>query len=163
MPTRVELIPCVPARTDLYLTARQAASAQRRLWSSIDTSGDCWQWTSTIRKNGYGVFWLATVMGREVQYKAHRIVWESLVGPIPKGLTIDHLCRHRSCVNPDHLEPVTSAENLRRAPATAPKQKSRWLRCAKGHPFTAENTLVEPRRGGGSSRRCRTCRSAARK
>jgi hypothetical protein len=85
-------------------------SMSERFWSKVDKSGDCWLWTGTIT-NRYGRFFLAH--GRMTP--AHRWAYESLVGPIPEGLTIDHLCRNPPCVNPDHLEPVTVQENVRRA------------------------------------------------
>jgi len=80
-----------------------------RFWSYVDASGPCWEWTGATFREGYGMF---QVDGAPVL--THRYVWELLVGPIPEGLEIDHLCRVRHCVNPDHLEPVTSAENSRR-------------------------------------------------
>ncbi len=70
----------------------------------------CWHWTGSRVHNGYGLFWIG---GSNV--RAHRAMYELMVGPIPAGLDLDHLCRVRHCVNPEHLEPVTRAENLRRA------------------------------------------------
>lgn len=74
-----------------------------------DSSG-CWLWDGHLGRNGYG----SIHVDRRPRY-AHRVVWELERGPIPAGLTLDHLCRVRRCVNPDHLEPVSSAENIRRA------------------------------------------------
>lgn len=80
--------------------------------------GDCWLWTGTIRPDGYG----QVTVGRK-QQRAHRLVYELLVGPIPEGLTLDHLCRNPPCVNPDHLEPVTLKINIERSPiVTSPNQ-----------------------------------------
>jgi hypothetical protein len=70
----------------------------------------CWIWSGGLKLNGYGYL----RVGKK-GHLAHRWVYEELVGPIPNGLTIDHLCRVKACVNPDHLEPVTNAENIRRA------------------------------------------------
>ena len=69
-----------------------------RFWSKVDANGDCWLWTASIRRDGYGAFRLN---GR-TKY-AHRLAWEALIGPIPDGRQIDHLCRARRCVNPDHM------------------------------------------------------------
>lgn len=82
---------------------------ERRFWSKVDASGDCWEWTGGRTDTDYGLF---NVDRRMV--KAYRFSYELLVGPIPDGLEIDHLCRMRHCVNPDHLEPVTRSENNRR-------------------------------------------------
>lgn len=73
----------------------------------------CWVWVGAISSSGYGSFWYG---GRCLL--AHRHIYEQLRVPIPVGLTLDHLCRNRWCVNPDHLEPVTQTENIRRGPAT---------------------------------------------
>ena len=70
----------------------------------------CWVWEGPLSRKGYG-----HVQANRVHMGAHRYVYEYLRGPIPGGLTLDHLCRHPACVNPDHLEPVTAAENSRRA------------------------------------------------
>lgn len=83
---------------------------------------------------------------------AHRVVWEEVVGPIPEGLDIDHLCRNKACVNPDHLEPVTRAENMLRA-------EVRRAQCPKGHPYEGDNVIWVRRRGYKPSQLCRTCRT----
>jgi hypothetical protein len=111
------------------------------------TDDGCWLWCgATVR--GYG-----TYMKQGAAFIAHRYAYEQLVGPIPAGLDLDHLCRVRACVNPAHLEPVTRGENLRRGYA------ARGLKsfCAQGHPFDEANTFQ--RKGGG--RGCRTCRNKA--
>lgn len=75
--------------------------------------GGCWLWTASLTHNGYGKFWVDGAVVR-----AHRWIYEQLVGPIPDGLHLDHVhergCRSRRCVNPAHLEPVTNEENQRR-------------------------------------------------
>lgn len=75
----------------------------------IDTATGCWNWKGRPNSRGYGRI---NFVGKRVF--AHRAMYETLVGPIPEGLTIDHLCRNKLCVNPAHMEPVTAAENTRR-------------------------------------------------
>lgn len=81
-----------------------------RFWSKVDKGDDCWVWTGWTDRDGYGAL---DVGGKFT--RAHRFAYEELVGPIPEGLTIDHLCRVKHCVNPAHLEPVTAEENTRRS------------------------------------------------
>ena len=112
-------------------------------------AGKCWPWPGRIHPEGYGqTFWNGHRMN------AHRAMYELLIGPIPTGLDLDHLCRNRSCVNPAHLEPVTRRENIRRG------ETGSWFRskthCPRGHPYSGANLIV--RKGGG--RKCRTCHSA---
>lgn len=130
-----------------------------RFWSKVDASGDCWIWLGA-KGRGYGHL---SAGGRFVG--AHRMAYELLVGPIPTGLEIDHLCRNPPCVNPDHLEPVTVRENQRRSPirktgprpGQVPSGRDNYLgrrdACKHGHPFTSSNTRIE----AGHGRRCRRC------
>ena len=108
---------------------------------------DCWTWTGTRTRNGYG-----QVRRAGKAWVVHRYVWTTLVGPIPPDMDLDHLCRNRLCCNPDHLEPVTRAENMRRG---APNQNARRTHCRKGHPLSGENLRMENGR-----RRCRACQLA---
>jgi len=79
----------------------------------VSGDGTCWLWTRSLSRDGYG--WAS--LGDRT-YQAHRLVYTLLIGELPEGLILDHLCRMRHCVNPDHLEPVTPRENLRRSPLT---------------------------------------------
>jgi len=121
-----------------------------RFWVKVDRSGPdgCWVWTAA-RVTGYGRFRLA---GKQVG--AHRLAYELLVGPIPDGLTIDHLCRNRACVNPSHLEPVTGRVNTLRGFAP-PARNATKTHCLAGHPFEGDNLRFTSR----VERICRTCRN----
>ena len=92
---------------------------ERRLLSKIDRTEECWTWIGKTYRGGYGRI---SRSGRQIA--AHRAVYELLVGPIPEGLVLDHLCRNRRCVRPEHLEPVSLVENLRRGFAAALKEET---------------------------------------
>jgi hypothetical protein len=110
----------------------------------------CIEWTAYRGENGYGRFY---VDGRGAL--AHRWSYEYWVGSIPAGLHLDHLCRNRACVNPDHLEPVSQSENVRRGigPLMASERHSAVTHCPEGHLYDEANTYT-----GGRGRTCLTCK-----
>lgn len=113
-------------------------------------SSPCWQWTAyTLR--GHGHFNIGSG-----KYLAHRINYFLIKKSIPDGLVLDHLCKNKGCVNPDHLEPVTFGENARRGRTIDANR----THCSYGHEFTQENTYIHKnnRSTSGFIRACRTCR-----
>ena len=125
---------------------------QDRFWVkvSVGAHDECWPWHAVLDRDGYGKFYLAgsrTVL-------AHRVAYERLLGPIPEGLVIDHLCRNRRCQNPLHMEPVTMAENKRRGESFSIKNAKK-THCPQGHPYDGINTYIHPSTG---YRHCRECK-----
>ena len=116
-----------------------------RFWSHVEKTDGCWFWRGNRRRRGgYGSFY---IHGRNTS--AHRAAYEMLVGPIPDALVLDHLCCEPSCVNPSHLEPVTVAENSRRASVN----RKAMTECTRGHAMTGDNVVRRKDR----SRYCRSC------
>jgi len=124
-----------------------------RFWNKVEVTADgCWLWRAAHDRNGYGEFSFRDK--RDVI--AYRIAYKSLIGPVPPGLELDHLCCVPACVNPSHLEAVTHRINILRGNSPTAKH-SRATHCVKGHPYDLLNTHY--RRNG--SRLCRICMEEA--
>lgn len=139
----------------------------RAFIAQVDTTGGpdaCWLWRGHTTDEGYGVF------GKSGQ-GAHRAAYELMVREIPEGMSVDHTChnhdescpggvgcRHRMCVNPNHLEAVTQGVNVLRSRHTMPHHNAAKTHCPQGHEYTAENTYSRRTPRGMARRECKTCR-----
>ena len=124
------------------------SNIQTRFWLKVYPRGDCWEWRSTRRRDGYGVF----AAWRQM-WRAHRLAYLWAKGWIPPDRELDHLCNHPWCVRPSHLVAVSHRENTLRGNSLAAR-RARQTHCKRGHPFDVTNTYIRPNRGG---RTCRTC------
>ena len=139
----------------LWVPRRERPEAER-FWAYVDVGHPlgCWVWTGGHSGSGYGVFATGSRVDDSLRFVlAHRYAYVQLIGEIPDGMQLDHLCRYTSCVNPDHLEPVTPRENSLRGVGPSAKN-ARATHCKNGHPFTPENTWLNEKR---NARHCRTC------
>ena len=132
-------------------------SESDRFWDQVQKTDTCWNWRGGTVGGGYPLFTLRRE-GKQRNVVSHRFAYEELIGPIPEGLQLDHLCRNRICVNPAHLEPVTARENTLRGLTF---QRENWLKthCKRGHPFDEANTyIIKPsKRMPNGGRSCRAC------
>jgi hypothetical protein len=127
-----------------------------RFWSKVqvDQVTGCWVWTRAKGGGGYGAYQLGRGIGMR---GAHIVAYCALVGPVPNGLQLDHLCRNRPCCNPMHLEPVTGRENIIRGvgPGLARERLTR-NECPNDHPYVDGSYWIDSR----GKRRCRKCFAA---
>lgn len=128
-----------------------------RFWSKVEKTNSCWNWTASDRGEGYGCFGFK---GKIEQ--SHRLSYEDSKGKIPEGLQIDHLCRNRKCVNPDHLEAVTHRENTLRGNNFI-AQNAKKTHCIHGHPFNEENTIIRKNQKGRDCKQCNKLRLSIRR
>lgn len=131
-------------------------SVESRFWSKVEKTDGCWLWKASKSPLGYGRFWIPS----EHQVRpAYRYAYELLKESVPMGKELDHLCRNRACVNPDHMEPVTHRENIMRG--DSPKALG-WGKstCPKGHPLVEGNLAPYELKLG--HRKCLTCKKEQR-
>lgn len=127
------------------------------IWNQCKISQDtgCWVFGGIIAANGYGHTKLKT--GKKYYSLVHRVMYSNMLGPIPKGHHVHHLCKNRSCCNPAHLESISPSDHKKLEPPVPKKY------CNHGHKMTPENTIIVRRRSGSSNRACRTCATPAEK
>lgn len=135
----------------------QLPHSQRKRVVLYDPTG-CWIWLGAVTSAGYGNIYLGGGRANPRYETAHRHIYETFIGPVPAGLDLDHLCRIRQCCNPDHLEPVTRRENLRRggvldALRSITLQRKQRTVCGRGHELDESNLYLY--RG---LRHCRACK-----
>lgn len=128
-----------------------------RLLNKFLVGDGCWEWIASKNDGGYGQISPDGHSGKPL--RAHRVMYELLVSPIPENMTIDHLCRNRACVRPSHMEVVTRGENVRRgigAEVTKARAATRHF-CKRNHEYTDENTYYQKLQNGYTVRSCRKC------
>jgi hypothetical protein len=146
-PAPSESNPHRPIKTDAEDRGSRWEPTDQRFWRRVNKTETCWLWKGYRNEYGYGRF----AFGNKTLY-AHRFAYELLVAPIPEGLQIDHLCRVRHCVNPDHLEAVPQSVNILRGTGPAARNHDA-TECTHGHPFDEDNTYIRPN----GSRSCKQC------
>lgn len=115
---------------------RPKVTPEQRFWPKVNKTDTCWLWLGACYGFGYGKFRDGKM------HSAHRWAYEYLVGPVPKGLHLDHLCRVPACVNPAHLEPVTPGENTARGIGVCWMKQRAKTHCPQGHPYDDANTFT---------------------
>lgn len=117
----------------------------------INKENECWEWQGALDKNGYGHY-SPRVYGKKSRYLAHRISYSIFVKQLTPGLLIDHICRNKKCVNPDHIREVTPQVNMIENSESITYLNHIKTHCIRGHEFTPENTRIQT-----DGRYCRAC------
>ena len=143
----------------LNLTSLCDSRLPARFWAKLHVhSNGCWEWLGQCNADGYGRIQVGSTRdGSRTSGYVHRWAYQHLIGMVPHGMELDHLCRVPQCANPHHLEPVTHRENMLRGP-NACAVHARKTHCPQGHPYSGTNLKV--RRG---RRECRACQNAYRR
>ncbi len=123
-----------------------------RFQGKFKVSGNCWLWTGPLDRDGYGTFYF-----RGASRRAHRVAWYSVHGEVPNDFVVNHTCRNRSCVNPQHLQCISASENALKDSASIPYINSQKTHCRNGHPFDKAITWR-----GKTQRICSICDRARR-
>lgn len=123
-----------------------------KFWYRVEVHqpSGCWQWRGTIERWGYGQFSLGKKAGK---FRAHRVAYSVLIGPVPDGMQLDHLCRNNGCVNPDHLQVTTGRINTLRGYGTS-GMNARKTHCKRGHELSGDNIYQY-----GNRRSCKLCKT----
>lgn len=134
---------------------RLTKKREENFWAKVGKSKFCWEWKAGKDGEGYGRFAIGS--GRNAS--AHRISYLITKGELKEGMTLDHLCKNKGCVNPEHLEQVSSRENSLRAKNTIAYINADKIHCPQGHPLLGKNLIVS-KNGYNGARRCRECKNA---
>lgn len=132
----------------MYKTINIAQYDPQSFFGLVEFTDECWEWLGSKYQGGYGKY--SAIL-------AHRISYELTRGHVPEDMCLDHLCKNRSCVNPEHLEIVTMVENVMRGESQHAKNARKTV-CKSGHEFTPENTY---KRRDRATRECKICRNVA--
>ena len=129
-----------------------------KIEQASDLPTPCWLWTGNVDFHGYGhTGRLTSETGRMKNWRVHRLMWTCIKGPIPTGMCLDHLCRNRHCLNPEHLECISSQENTRRGQVGRYQREK--INCPQGHSYDEANTMWIDGKTGKPERKCRKCES----
>ena len=144
------------------MNQRAHKTEEERFFTKVEKTESCWLWTGHVNPKGYGKF----SRYRETPVMAHRWSYMFYVGTVPEGMVLDHLCGVKNCVRPDHLEPVTNKENLRRGRVGEKNAEHhrKKTHCRNGHKYTKSNTITQHRKTRGVVvRKCKKCYDENRK